>query len=142
MGMIFFVPGDPVPQGSHIARKARDGRLFVVEEQGADLKRWRGFVWAAAFNQRAGAPALAGPVSVDLTFYIRRAGKGHGAERYVSVRGAGRGDVDKLARAVLDGLTQAGIFGDDSQVSRLVAEKLWADYPNPPGCAIIVSQIE
>ena len=32
-------------------------------------------------------------------------------------------DVDKLARACLDGMTDAGVFRDDSQVTTLTARK-------------------
>ena len=43
------------------------------------------------------------------------------------VWGNRRHDVDKLARAVLDALTDAALWKDDSQVAQLVAEKRWYD---------------
>lgn len=41
-------------------------------------------------------------------------------------------DLDKLLRALLDGIGQSGvIWGDDSQVVRLTAWKAYADWREP-----------
>ena len=37
------------------------------------------------------------------------------------------GDIDKLTRAALDAFTESGVFDDDSQVVRVVAEKYYTD---------------
>jgi Holliday junction resolvase RusA-like endonuclease len=41
-------------------------------------------------------------------------------------------DLDKLTRAVLDGLTRAGVWADDGQVVELRATKCYDD-DHPPG---------
>jgi Holliday junction resolvase RusA-like endonuclease len=42
-------------------------------------------------------------------------------------------DVDKLARAVADSLTRERFLTDDAVVTRMVAEKRWAEYGETPG---------
>lgn len=39
----------------------------------------------------------------------------------------GKPDVDNAAKGVLDCLTQAGIWGDDAAVVRLMVKQIWAD---------------
>jgi crossover junction endodeoxyribonuclease RusA len=51
---------------------------------------------------------------------------------------AGRPDLDKLTRAVLDGLTAGGAWRDDAQVAELHASKEWGT----PGCRIQIRQLE
>lgn len=48
-----------------------------------------------------------------------------------------RGDLDKLVRAVLDGLTRGGTIVDDRHVTELSATKFWAE-PGDEGVAITV----
>lgn len=50
-----------------------------------------------------------------------------------------RPDVDKLSRAVLDALSMAGIWGDDSQVTHLCATKRVAEIGEEPGCRITIT---
>ena len=50
-------------------------------------------------------------------------------------------DLDKLVRAVGDGVGQSGfIWGDDSQIVEIVARKFYAD-DRPTGAIIRISQI-
>jgi Holliday junction resolvase RusA-like endonuclease len=50
-------------------------------------------------------------------------------------------DLDKLARAVLDGIGQSEvIWGDDSQVIELAATKVYADN-RAPGAIIVISEL-
>ena len=57
----------------------------------------------------------------------------------------GMPDVDKLTRAVLDGLTTAGIWFDDSQVIEVQATKHFSDgllgELSQPGCLITVTKM-
>ena len=73
---------------------------------------------------------LEGPVSVDVVFRLQPP---RGAPRDLPHV---RPDVDKLARAALDGLTGAA-FADDSQVVRLTATKEYG----PPGALFIIEGI-
>jgi Holliday junction resolvase RusA-like endonuclease len=72
-------------------------------------------------------PALTGvpldePVEVSIIFYLPRP-KTVQDRIFPTVTP----DIDKLARAVLDSLTDAGIYADDARVIRLTAQKLYAD---------------
>jgi len=51
-----------------------------------------------------------------------------------------RPDVDKLARAVNDALTTAGVIYDDSQITRIIAAKRYADPHEAPGVTIAVTR--
>ena len=75
---------------------------------------------------------LIGPVRVSLVFFIERPKSVK--REHPSVRP----DIDKLARAVLDGLTTAGVYSDDSQVVDLTASKV---YGVPAGVAVQVSPL-
>jgi crossover junction endodeoxyribonuclease RusA len=97
------------------------------------LQPWRDSIaWHA--RQAAGPARWDGPVHVDLTFVFVRPAAHYGTGRNARVlkpsapafpATRGQGDVDKLARAVLDALTASGVFLDDSQVSSLAARKVW-----------------
>jgi Holliday junction resolvase RusA-like endonuclease len=85
---------------------------------------------------------LGGPVAVTLMFYLARpAGhfrtgrNAHLLRPRAPEYPAGRPDLDKLARAVLDGLTMGGAWKDDSQVWNLHAQKVYA-IGDRPGCII------
>jgi len=151
--MIIDVRGIPAPQGSK--RHVGGGRMV---EQSKAVGPWREAVRAEtqlvmATEGRtmtwAGLPdpgPKTGPVKVELTFGMLRP-KGHyrtGRNAHLlrvgaPARPAGKPDLDKLARAVLDGLTAGGAWKDDSQVVVLVAEKLYAA---GPGCRIVVTDLE
>jgi crossover junction endodeoxyribonuclease RusA len=107
---------------------------------------WREAVRAE--TQRAAQFVAEKPVEVTIDFWLTRP-KGHyGTGRNATtLRGSapvwpsGRPDLDKLARAVLDGLTMGGAWRDDSQVVRLNAAKWYLDYPDEaPGCTIIITE--
>lgn len=117
----FFVQGVPVPQGSKSGRVV-EGRVVLTDGFGDKPRRlgvWRDAVFGGAPDLR-----LDGPVWVELVFFLPRPASVSRVVPFV------RPDLDKLVRAVLDGLTCRGGVGllcDDSRVVRLVAEKRYAD---------------
>lgn len=131
--LTIHVIGIPVPQGSKVANRHAPG---VRDSNATKLKPWRadvaGTVQDAA--RAAGWNTLDAPAQVDITFYMPRL-KGHfgtgrnagvlkpSAPSYVTAKP----DIDKLARAILDALTDAAVLRDDSRVARLVTEKRYAD---------------
>jgi crossover junction endodeoxyribonuclease RusA len=142
--VIIIVNGMPAPQGNH-----RVNRSGAVYETSKAVGPWREAVRAE--TQRAMlmlSGAFTGPVKVTLKFVVPRP-KGH----YRTGRNAGmlrdaapswpagKPDVDKLARAVLDGLTAGGAWKDDSQVVQLFAGKSYAAQDSP-GCVITVHDLE
>lgn len=125
-GIEFTADGDPIPQGSARAFivKGPRGPRAVITSDNPRLSAWRKVVAAAAV---AALPddwsPIDGPVSVDLMFRMPRPK----TVRRDYPTGAREGDVDKLARAVLDALTTAQVFVDDSRVVRVVADQVYSD---------------
>lgn len=144
----FWVPGVPVPQGSHVG----NGRGGVRAVNAAALDAWRKAIAIVAVG-RLGLTDASDPLApdgtpVDLTcvFRLPRPKSHYGTGRNAGVLKAsapafptaqGTRDADKLARAVGDALTMAGMWADDAQVCDLRAAKRWvAD--RGPGVEIIV----
>ena len=106
------MPGAPIPQGS---LKFINGHAIHV--RAADLATWRAMIYAKA---RETVPLRDGAVYVGLTFVMRKPKTVKRDLPFV------RPDLDKLIRAVLDGLTGAA-YNDDEQVCVLAAEKVYGD---------------
>jgi crossover junction endodeoxyribonuclease RusA len=75
-------------------------------------------------------------VEVRIAFYLPRPKSAPRSRFYPTVRP----DLDKLSRAVLDGITAGGALHDDSQVVMLVAAKHYADEYDAPGCEINIEE--
>lgn len=134
-----WVPGCAKTKGSMTAVQStsrRYGKTHMVQSvQGSD--DWATLVAAEVCRQygimRPGAAwhCPTGPVGVSLRFWLPVA----------QAWETRSGDVDKLARNVLDALTKAGAYGDDVQVTQLQVEKYPAR-PNPgPGLLLKVWQL-
>lgn len=92
-----------------------------------DYRRWRAWFAMIARGQWLAVeftlrPALTVPVAVAIT--------------YRTTTGNMRPDVDNAAGACLDGLQEAGIIANDSQVRRLLVEVVRAKKPD---CGITVT---
>ena len=114
--MAFQVFGDPIPQGSKRAFVVKN-RAVVVDDNKATLRSWRTAVVDAARAELNGEAPDLGPVRVTMMFFLRQ------PKRPKAPVPITKPDVDKLARACLDGMTDAGVFRDDSQVTTLTARK-------------------
>lgn len=126
------VNGIPAPQGS----KRHVGKGRMVEMSRA-VGPWREAVRAEtqrATGYRPGRFAAGVPVAVGLTFYLRRPLSTPKRVKYP----AKRPDLDKLTRAVLDGLVSGGAIADDSQVITLTVSKFFATDDAPGGCLITI----
>lgn len=131
------VAGIPAPQGSK--RHVGGGRMV---EASRAVGPWREAVRAETqraveadpHSDEATGYGFAGPVAVKLWFRLPRP---KSAPRSV-IWPAKRPDLDKLCRAVLDGLTDGGAFADDGQVVALDAMKMFPDERGRlgPGCVI------
>jgi crossover junction endodeoxyribonuclease RusA len=134
------VRGLPAPQGS----KRHVGRGIMIESSTA-VGPWREAVRAETQRVLNGHGPIAGPVALVVTFSLPRpaghygTGRNAGKPKLSAPRWpAGRPDLDKLLRAVLDGLTMGGAWKDDAQVIWIVAEKRYA----PPRCRIEITPLE
>lgn len=111
--LIIVAYGRPAPQGSKTG-----GNVGQMREASRFLPAWRERVTAAAVSARAqraerGDPwnTVRGAVILEMHFTQR-------------VAPTSRPDWDKLARAVCDSLTEAGIYKDDSQIVQGYVRKL------------------
>lgn len=112
------VIGEPAPQGS---KKIIQGRLVEASKK---LKPWRKAV-AEACRASGNENLLLGPVEVVAVFYLTRPPSVKQSKRALPIVPP---DTDKLCRALLDGIGDSEvIWGDDSQVVRLIASKEYAD---------------
>ena len=132
------VTGKPQTQGSTKAY-VRGGHA-VITSANTNLRPWRDAVrFAAADSLHPSHVPYEGPVEVRIRFRMRMPASAPKKRRTWPI-GARSGDLDKLARAVLDALTDAGIWRDDSQVIRLHAGKDYTDAA--PGAYITVHTID
>lgn len=125
--MIITVRGIPAPQGSK--RHVGGGRMVEMSKA---VGPWREAVRGETQRTMGARAPIEGPVMVGVDFYLPRPkslAKG-------VLWPARRPDIDKLARAVLDGLTEGGAWLDDGQVVKLQLVKNYANGQNAAGCDI------
>lgn len=124
------IHGDPVTQGSMTCKGRHLPGTFqnLQPDNETELKRWRSLVGKA--GRALPVTGLVGPLRVQATHTVAR-------PRTVPLRVRawpmvlGSGDVDKFGRALLDGLAEVGVFGNDAQVCNL---NVWKCYPDTPNC--------
>ena len=107
----FFVAGKPVPQGSLKFIKGH-----AIHQNANNLATWRSDI--ASTGRKAGLVPTNRPVSILLLFNMPRPKT---VKRQMPTVPP---DLDKLIRAVLDGLTGVA-YEDDSQVVRITAAKVY-----------------
>lgn len=144
----FFVEGEPRPQGSKTPVR-RGAKIILIEGTGstpARHKAWRNSVVEVSreLMEREGVEELDCAVRVELRFKMPRPKSRHKLIRAVTVKP----DIDKLVRAVLDGLTSSDKVGtlllrDDSRVVELYAEKYYhpKDSDEPIGVEVAIFDI-
>lgn len=131
-----WIDGTPVPQGSKTP-VMRKGRPSLVDDNAKRLHPWREHA-RKALEAAGWPPLLHGPVQVALGFHLARPKRHHvaadpsrelRADAPVWCDAFGRGDIDKLCRALLDAMTAAGVIRDDCQVAALRATRMWGPRP-------------
>jgi Holliday junction resolvase RusA-like endonuclease len=134
--LVLIVPGKPRTQGSLGLWRAADGTERARHSD--ETKNHRNLLVERAQQAWGDKPPLEGPVLVSIVAVFARP-KGHfgtgrnasvlkpGAPQVPTSRGAG--DLDKIARLVLDGLDVAGVYLDDSQVAMLQSWKVYGERP-------------
>lgn len=131
-----FVAGRPAPQGSKHGYATRTGKVAMVESSKA-VKPWRADVRQALLDDHGNARArFDGPVRVRLEFVMPRP-KSMPVTRPTPPH-TKKPDVDKLARAVLDAISSAGVWPDDSYVVDLHPTKRTAERGEQHGCHITI----
>ena len=126
-----FVPGVPIPQGSHKAFII--GGHAKVTESNKALNPWRADVHAALRTLIGNhIPIPEGPVAVDLAFTMPRRKTEPKRRTPPHTR---KPDIDKLTRGILDAMTGL-VFTDDAQVTYLRCTKHTAPLGDQPGVLI------
>lgn len=140
------IPGDPAPKGSlkcvgpRVVKHAGPVLHQLVEDDKAGRgKAWRKAVTAAAkvLRDRIGR-TLDAPLGVAVLAVIPRDSKAAETRWLPAVR---NGDVDKLARMVLDAMDDADVYGDDSRICMLLAGKVYEAPDLPAGAWVLVWEL-
>lgn len=139
----FFVAGEPAPKGStkSFPFKRKNGSIGVsTTNANPKTKSWQERVSSEAQRavEHAGVDGLfTKGVSVNLTFCLTR-------PKSISIKKrpqpTSKPDLDKLTRAVLDGLTHIA-YKDDSQVVVIFATKAYGDHGEPAGCYVEIKEM-
>lgn len=120
MNLRLVVAGVPQPQGSTRAFVV-NGHAVVTSDNRA-LAPWRDAIAFEARRAMGECAPLAGPLRIWASFAVHRPKSRPKRERSPDRRP----DLDKLLRAVLDGLTGI-VFTDDAQVCWVLARKVYRD---------------
>lgn len=124
----FRVDGVPVAQGSKTVAQG-GGKVWLRDANGKKLKPWRAAVAEAADL----GVTFDCPVKVVMRFGMPR------PKKPKFERPAVKPDADKLARAVMDSMTDAGLLADDSRVVDLHVTEF---YSETPGVDVIVMEVQ
>lgn len=127
----FFIPGKPATKGSTRPYVNKQTGL-VIPANDKHLRLWVNQVRAIA-NEYWRKEPTRNPIGLTLWFQFLRPKSHFGTGRNENTRKpsapkfhATRPDVDKLIRAIKDGLTGI-VYVDDSQVWRVAAHKVYSD---------------
>ena len=148
--LLIKVIGKPAAQGSKVRTR------YGMKEASEFVAPWRNQIVSACIEQRINeGEVITEPVKVeiDFTFFRPKSHYGTGKNAEILKPSAPKfpsskliGDIDKLCRSTLDGLSVPSggmLLEDDSLVMQLVAEKFFVPMkpPNKQGAWIRVSKL-
>lgn len=129
-----IIDGNPKPQPRPraFARNMGGGKFAARVYDAGTAEGWKSLVALAAKPFLPTKPHE-DPLHVTIVFFFTRP-KGHftgkGALKPSSPSyPTSRNDLDNLCKSVLDCLTQIGMWKDDGQVVRLIAQKQYSETP-------------
>lgn len=140
----FSVPGEPRGMGRprFAVRRGRGGRAFAKVYTDAESAKYKELVTLYA---RAHMPRQRweGPVRLDVTAYLERPQR---LLKKSSPLGpiwcTTKPDRDNIEKAVLDALTDAGLWLDDKQVCAGEVQKFFVAIGSRPGLVISAQQLD
>lgn len=138
----FRVVGDPRTQGSKTGFvNKRTGKVVMRESAGMPLKNWRMDVAEASeivlMDYRDSVP-FEGPVGISIDFSVNRAKARKKWETWAFYMY----DIDKLVRAVFDGIVQGKLVRDDVLFCELRTTKKLSPASVPwLGCDISIYEL-
>lgn len=143
--LTFFVPGKPIPQGSMQAFVNKHTGRAVIASKNPPLHDWRMKVTGHAIDAQAEwmhtrpeyTFPLTGPIGMKIDFVLPRPSTHMlpinsrravpEVKPHAPLFPDQKPDLDKLVRAILDALTDAQVWHDDSQVAFITTAKLYPD---------------
>lgn len=135
----FTVPGLPAPQGSKTPMITPGTDKVYLKESSPNLPAWRDLVMLFAKRAWKRQPLLKDvPVFVRIEFILKRPAGLKGKPTPPAIKRVG--DLDKLERAVYDGITGA-IISDDCIVIENSNKKRIAEPGEPTGAIITVREM-
>lgn len=143
-GIDFRIDGEPVPQPRPRGRLAgRPGRQFVHMYDPGTADEWKARVRESA-RRVMGNRQCVGPLRLCTQFLLPRpeshfltAGLREDAPTFHTNE---RADLDNLVKAVMDALTDAGLWSGDGLVCQLYAEKRYVPALAAPGARVSVTR--
>ena len=124
---LFVVRGVPAPKGS-LKCVGRNGHHRLIDDS-PNTARWRDEIVSCLDNAIPSADRHQG-IGVEITTTLPRP-SGHSGRRGIRPSAPPlptmnrTGDVDKLARLVLDALQDAHVLDDDAQVVEVISRKAY-----------------
>lgn len=128
----FRIPGTPAPKGSRIPGRRKDGSIFTRPASKRELPWTETVALIARGHRPPGGKPLEPPYEIELAFVMPK------GKRAKYEWPSSSGDLDKLERAVLDGLKTGGLIVDDRHVTDLHASKRFGD-PSTIGVQITIA---
>jgi Holliday junction resolvase RusA-like endonuclease len=127
----FSITGDPASQGSHAIINGR-----IVQVNSKKHKAWRtAIVNEVIATLPPGWEPIDGPCELVVMFLMPKPASVKRSAPSVAP------DLDKLVRSVGDALAIAGVYTDDSRITRISARKLYAQGVEP-GATITVKTLD
>jgi Holliday junction resolvase RusA-like endonuclease len=137
----FFIPCNPpksTAQGSSRIMKRRDGTQFVGRFANSKATKAKANLLTLLHPHRPETP-LEGPLELVVGWAYPWRKSEPKKNRVDGFKWCDtRPDVDNLAKMLLDAMTTAGFWNDDSQIASLCFEKTWSD---KPGIKIIIGEL-
>lgn len=144
MSVTLRIYGVPMPQGSKTAF-VRGGRAVLVDGRNTAARSahaaWRQAVATATRDHLTDNPATSPfdeACSLAVTFLLPKPRSAPKKRRFPDTRP----DLDKLARALLDGIADGGLLASDARVVDIHAAKRWANDPDgvsmAPGALVTI----
>jgi len=126
-----------IPKGQPRPRAfVRNGKARVYDAGSAE--NWKGCI-ALAANPHLPASPITGPVAVCIHYQMPRPKnlmrKRDPEGQFPHTK---KPDLDNMNKAVLDALTQSGMWHDDSQVCSQRSTKMYTSKTGQPGALIVI----